>query len=52
MGQNWAAAGDDATVTISTYSLPARRGARIASVFDPQPLHYRPLESRANLFAD
>jgi len=21
-------------------------------MFDPQPLHFRPLESRANLFAD
>jgi len=22
------------------------------AMFNPQPLHYRPLESRANLFAD
>ena len=26
--------------------------ANLWPMFNPQPLHYRPLESRANLFAD
>jgi hypothetical protein len=32
---------------------PSRvRMVEFKPMFDPQPLHYRPLESRANLFAD